>query len=68
MTARFIFVETIVAYEHTAPRFVTKDIEIPDDFVPKCEQYPKSDMDLRGVELIKTAAKMDSEQSAEGML
>ena len=34
MIARFIFAETICEYEHSAPRFVTKDIELPEGFVP----------------------------------
>lgn len=34
MTARFIFAETVCDYEHSAPRFVTRDLELPDGFVP----------------------------------
>lgn len=36
MIARFIFAETVYDYEHSAPRFVTRDLELPDGFVPAC--------------------------------
>ena len=68
MIARFIFVETVCDYEHSAPRFVTKDIELPEGFVPLKSmgrrKIVQSDdplksfvdvydpMDLKGVELI----------------
>lgn len=35
MIARFIFAETVYDYEHSAPRFVTRDLELPDGFVPE---------------------------------
>lgn len=34
MIARFIFAETVYDYEHSAPHFMTKDIKLPDGFVP----------------------------------
>lgn len=35
MIARFIFAETVYDYEHSAPRFVTRDLELPDGFIPE---------------------------------
>lgn len=36
MIARFIFAETVYDYEHSAPHFVTRDLQLPDGFVPPC--------------------------------
>lgn len=35
MIARFIFAETVYDYEHSAPHFVTRDLPLPDGFVPE---------------------------------
>ena len=65
MIARFIFVETVYSYEHSAHHFVTRDLRLPDGFVPLCtmgttkscpdggwkDYYPP--MDLKGVEIIE---------------
>lgn len=69
MKARFIFAETVYSYEHTTPHFVTRDLQLPDGFVPLCtmgtsKRPPDGEleahyapMDPKGVEIIDETEK-----------